>query len=266
MRVTVLGSGSQGNATLFECSRGTRVLVDAGLSLRAIRARYRAAHGEELQSVDALFLTHAHGDHVAHAAAVAQGLSAPVWHSRSTARQVDLPGASTNIFDPRAQVRVGSMRIALSPIPHDDPQVAVVVKDDGGDEVGLVTDLGRVPRSLEKHLRGCRTLLLEANHEPQMLAVAPYPRFLRDRIASAHGHLANAHAARLLKRLAPHRLERVVLMHLSETANSPRRARAHAERALTGYDVELMVAHQEKTCVLPRAARHAASPGALAGG
>lgn len=246
MRVTILGSGSQGNATLFEAPDGTRVLVDAGLSLRQIRGRYLKARGRELDSVDALVLTHAHGDHVAHAARVAKGLHATVHVSRSTERQVDLANVRVERLDPRSTIRIHGMRLHFSPIPHDDPQVAVVAEDDGGDQVGLVTDLGRVPRSLEKHLRGCRTLLLESNHEPELLATAEYPRFVRDRIASPHGHLSNAEAARLIRRLARHRLERVMLMHLSQKANSPQRARARALDALKGEDVEVRVAHQDR--------------------
>ena len=246
LRVTILGSGSQGNATLFETRCGTRVLVDAGLSLRKIRTRYRTARGSELESVDALVLTHAHGDHVAHAARVARGLGATVHLSRTTARQVDLRGAPSELLEPRGTVRIGALRVRCHPVPHDDPQVALVLEDDGGDQVGLVTDLGRVPRSLDKHLRGCRTLLLESNHEPELLATADYPRFLRDRIASPHGHLSNAEAATLLRRLAKHRLERVMLMHLSRKANSPRRALARAEAALDGSNVEIRIAHQEQ--------------------
>lgn len=246
MRVTILGSGSKGNATLFEAPDGTRVLVDAGLSLRQVRRRYQKARGTALERIDALVLTHAHGDHVAHAARVARGLGAPVYMSRSTERQVDLGDAKTQRVDARSTVRVRGMRLHFTPIPHDDPQVAVVAEDDGGDQVGLVTDLGRVPRSLVHHLRGCRTLLLESNHEPELLASAGYPRFVQDRIASPHGHLSNRDAARLLRRLARHRLERVMLMHLSQKANSPQRARARALEALAGEDVEVRVAHQER--------------------
>ena len=246
VRVTILGSGSRGNGTLFEAPDGTRVLVDAGLSLRQIRGRYRSARGAELDRIDALVLTHAHGDHVGHAARVARALAAPVYLSRSTERQVDLGDAAVERIDPRGTVRVRGMRLHFSPIPHDDPQVAVVAEDDGGDQVGLVTDLGRVPRSLTKHLRGCRTLLLESNHEPELLASAAYPRFVRDRIASPHGHLSNGDAAQLLRRLARYRLERVMLMHLSQKANSPQRARARALKALKGEDIEVRVAHQER--------------------
>ncbi len=246
VRVTILGSGSQGNATLFETDCGTRVLVDAGLSLRKIRSRYRAARDADLESVDALVLTHAHGDHVAHAGSVARGLGATVYLSRSTARQVDVGSAPAEELDPRGSLRVRGMLVRAHPVPHDDPQVALVMEDDGGDQVGLVTDLGRVPRTLEKHLRGCRTLLLESNHEPELLATCDYPRFLRDRIASPHGHLSNADAARLMKRLAKHRLERVMLMHLSRKANSPRRALAHAEKAVGALGVEVRIAHQDQ--------------------
>ena len=159
--------------------------------------------------------------------------------------------------------RLPRIRMHCCPVPHDDPQVAVVMEDDGGDRVGLVTDLGRVPRSLERHLEGCRTLLLESNHEPELLATADYPHFLRDRIASPHGHLSNVDAARLLKRLARQRLERVTLMHLSQKANSPRRALARALAAVDGHGVEVRVAHQDNVATYDKAPRRPARPLAL---
>ncbi|MEM1414107.1 MAG: MBL fold metallo-hydrolase [Myxococcota bacterium] len=247
MRIVVLGSGSQGNATVFE-SGGTRVLVDAGLSVRATRTRYREATGDDLGSLDALVLTHAHGDHVQHAKSVAAAYECPVHLQERTARQVELPEAARRVtLRPQASFGVGELRIGAVAVPHDEAQVALIVGD-GADEAALVTDLGHIPASLPRALRDVRTLLLEANHDPQLLAMAPYPASVRARVGGRYGHLANAQAAGLLRRLG-RALERVVLMHLSQSNNTPRKAREAVRDALRP-GVRLEVAAQDAPLVL----------------
>lgn len=248
MRVTILGSGSRGNATLFE-SAGTRVLVDAGLSLKRTRRAAFDARGATLDHLDALIVTHAHSDHVAHAKRIAKKFECPVHIQARTLESVELGTARTKIYEPHARLRIGALSFSMLPVPHDTPQVALVVRD-RNDCVGLVTDLGHVPRKLGAHLRHCRTLLLESNHDPELLAIAPYPLFVRARIAGSHGHLANAQAARLLRRLAKPPLDRVVLMHLSQKANSPEKAFRIAQRALGDHEAELLVASQDRPMLL----------------
>lgn len=240
MRVTILGSGSEGNATLFE-GGGASVLIDAGLSLRQIRARALAARGRPLETLDAVVITHAHTDHVAHAQRVAQAYGAQLFAQRATAEAWDLDGHCT--YEPSGTVRVGGLTLRTTPLPHDAAQVGVVVSD-GDDRVGLVTDLGHVPRALPGALRSCRTLLLESNHDVDLLRRGPYPASLRARIAGPEGHLSNAQAAGLLARLAAGPLERVVLMHLSKKTNTPELALAAARRALEGHGVAVLVASQ----------------------
>lgn len=248
MRVTILGSGSAGNATLFE-SAGTCVLVDAGLSLKRTRRAAFDARGATLDHLDALIVTHSHSDHVAHAKRIAKKYECPVHIQARTLERVDLGATRTKIYEPHARFRVGALRFCMLPVPHDTPQVAIVVRD-RDDCVGLVTDLGHIPRKLAGHLQHCRTLMLESNHDPELLAIAPYPLFVRTRIAGSHGHLANAQAARLLRRLAKPPLERVVLMHLSQKANSPEKAFRIAQRALGDHEAELLVAAQNKPLLL----------------
>lgn len=243
MRVTILGSGSEGNATLFE-SAGTRVLVDAGLSLKRTCLAAETARGVTLDHLDALIITHAHSDHVAHAKRIAKKFECPVHIQAPTLERVELGTTRTQIYDPYARLRIGALTFCMMPVPHDTPQVAIVVRD-RDDCVGLVTDLGHVPGKLTGHLRHCRTLLIESNHDPELLAIAPYPLFVRTRIGGSHGHLANAQTARLLRRLAKPPLERVVLMHLSRKANSPEKAFRYAQRALGDHEAELLVASQK---------------------
>ena len=249
VRTVVVGSGSEGNATIFE-SGGTRVLVDAGLSVRRVRRRYEEATGEALGRVDAIVLTHHHGDHVAHAGRAARAFDAPVYLTPATARQVTLPEETrTRPYARGGRVRIGALEVHAQPVPHDAPQVALVLRD-AADCVGLVTDLGETPRALARHLRDCRTLLLEANHCRELLPWAPYPAFIRERIGGPRGHRANAQCATFLGALKAAPLDRVVLMHLSKKTNDPRRARRAAGAALRGRNVQLEVAHQERPMVL----------------
>ncbi len=245
VRVTILGSGSEGNATVFESGK-TRVLFDAGLSLRRIRRRYQAAHGRPLEHLDGIVVTHSHGDHVSHVARVAKIFDAPVFMQAATAKCMKLE--SFEAIEPSHSFTIGALSVHPRRVPHDVPQVALVVRD-GDDCVGLATDLGYVSKALAADLGSCRTLLLESNHCRKLLAAAPYPMFVKERISSSRGHLANTQCARLLKHLAKPPLERVVLMHLSQKANSPEKARRIARAAL-GKRIDLFVARQDEPLVL----------------
>jgi len=251
VRTTILGSGSQGNCTLFEAA-GTRVLVDAGLSLRRVRKRAEEARGEPLDRVDAIVITHAHGDHVAHVKRVARHFDAPVFLRDETQKELDVDGLRVRPYARRGGFRIGALKVRVHPVPHDAPNVALVF-DDGSDCVGLVTDLGYVPRGLGRALRNCRTLLLELNHDPQLLAEAPYPPFVRARVGGRSGHLANAQSADLLRELGPGVLERVVCMHLSERNNSAPKALRIAREAC-GEGIQIYVAKQNQALVLDDAA------------
>jgi phosphoribosyl 1,2-cyclic phosphodiesterase len=230
MRITVLASGSRGNATLIEAG-GTTVLVDAGLAPKELRARAEAARGRPLERIDALVLTHAHGDHVAHAKAIGDAFDAPTWLTEATRRAHGVTtGAHTRVFGPRAPFRVGAIELSPHPVPHDAPQVALVFAH-GEARAALVTDLGFVRADLLAHLRGVGTLLIEANHCPNLLQWGPYPQEIKRRIASGAGHLSNAQTAEALEALAG-QLDTVVLMHLSSANNEPHLAREAADRAL----------------------------------
>ena len=239
MRVTILASGSAGNALVVE-SAGARVLVDAGLTLKVLFAGLTEAFGD-VPRFDAVVVTHAHGDHAAHAGRTAVALDAPLWLTQATRRCIRLPAeARTRVFGPRAPFDVGDIEVRPLGVPHDAPQVALVL-DDGHARVALVTDLGEVPDGLVDHVAGADVLLAESNHDLDMLRRGPYPESLRRRIASREGHLSNPQCAELLRALGP-ATRRVVLMHLSEQNNRPELALTHAQEALAGRDVVLSVA------------------------
>ena len=251
MQTTLLRSGSGGNATLFASTRA-RVLVDAGLSPRALGRELAALFAdEERPALSAIVITHAHRDHVGHAGRIAKMWGVPVYLSEATARHVRLEGGvETRTFHPRSAFEIGDLIVTPLPLPHDAAQVSLVF-DDGDHRVGLATDLGEVPPALCDHFAGCETLLLESNHDPDLLAQGPYPAFLKDRIASARGHLSNVQTHALLRAL-PACVRTIALLHLSETNNTPALARTLAEDALAGRDVALHVAEPQLPLTLPR--------------
>jgi len=195
----------------------------------------------------AMIVTHAHGDHVGHCARLARRFRVPVFATDATLRAAQLganarPMASDEPFD------IGAIRISPVPVPHDAPQVALVFEQ-RGHRAALVTDVGEPTAALIDHVRDCDALLLESNHDEGLLRSGPYPEPLKRRIASSHGHLSNSQAGEVLRALG-RRTRHVVLMHLSETNNTPDIALASARAALGGRDVRLSVAHQRNPVVI----------------
>jgi phosphoribosyl 1,2-cyclic phosphodiesterase len=244
MRITILGSGSRGNSTLVE-GGGARILVDAGLSPKEIECRAQSSLDRPLGHIDGIVLTHAHGDHVCHAQKCAEAFDAPIYLTAATRRRAKLASLPrTRVFGSRAPFSVGGLEVRPHPVPHDAPQVALVFVA-GEARAALVTDLGWVHQDLIAHLDGVGTLFIEANHEPTLLALGPYPPGLQKRIASGAGHLSNAQTAAALAALAPG-LENVILMHVSQANNEPHLALRAAERALANRRVNIRVASQDE--------------------
>lgn len=248
VRVTILGSGSEGNALVLE-SNTTCVVVDAGLSHRRLVRRLRRL-GRDMPWVSGVVVTHAHADHAAHASVYASRWGCPVHATASTIRALSLR-ESTNVkpFVAGRRFRIGDIRIRTRTVPHDAPQVALVFET-ADTSVGLVTDLGHVPKGLGRFLERADTLLLESNHDEEMLHAGPYPESLKQRVGGSRGHLSNSQASDLLAEL-PYIPSRVVLMHLSETNNRDSLARASAEAALGHQGTQLLVAKQREPLELP---------------
>ncbi len=241
MRVTILASGSGGNATLFSAG-GAGVLVDAGVAPAVIEARMRSALGEVV-GLDALVVTHPHGDHASKAEEVARHFGCPVWMTEATERRLPMPRLPKRVFGFNTPFDVGGIRVEPMPVPHDAPNVALVLSHRGA-RAGIATDLGHVPKKLAAHFEGCQLVMIESNHDPAMLAEGPYPEFLKQRVGSRTGHLSNAQTAHLIARLGRETRE-VVLMHLSRTNNQPMLALGQAREAVAGRKVEVRCAHQD---------------------
>ena len=225
LRVTVLGSGSRGNAVLVE-SQDTTVLVDAGFNPRALTRRLALA-GKRPEEVQALLLTHEHTDHACGAAAACTRWNWPLHATAGTLSHLPdadtMVGASLFVASLNCAFTVGGLSIIATPVPHDASEAAALIITDQstGCRVGVATDLGHVPESLPKYFERLDVLVIESNHDEQMLADGPYPSMLKRRIGSQLGHLSNKQAAAFLAQCAHKGLRSVVLAHLSETNNAP---------------------------------------------
>ncbi len=221
LRFTVLGSGSAGNAVVVE-SEGRRLLVDAGFSCREIERRL-ARVGASRDGFDGLLLTHEHGDHVRGAARFARRHRVPVYATAGTLEALDLgEDAETRVLRSGEPREIGPFAVEPFGVPHDAREpVGFVVEDAAGGRLGLVADLGTRSCLAWARLSDLDALILETNHDLQMLRDGPYPWPLKERIASRHGHLSNREAAEGVVDLVSDRLRWVVLYHLSRTNNLP---------------------------------------------
>jgi phosphoribosyl 1,2-cyclic phosphodiesterase len=240
--VTVLASGSSGNCTLVSSS-GTRLMVDAGLSCKELMRRMVLC-GENPRSVDAILITHEHSDHVAGLYVLAKKLKVPVyitaathdsyrrWARDSAGNRVRLERVES--FSPGRSFQIGDISVMPFTIPHDaiDP-VGFTFRSDGI-KVGVCTDLGYIPASVRHHLRGCHVLMIESNHDLELLRGGPYPWSVKQRVMSRVGHLSNDALADFLASDYDGEAEFLILAHLSEKNNHPEIARMTAERALGG--------------------------------
>lgn len=229
LRFRCLGSGSGGNALLVESRSGilpTRILVDVGFQPKQLARRLEQA-GLTLDDIDALVLTHEHGDHASGALALLAKKPLPVFATRGTARALGLPPeADLHVLHAGEPVEVGTLLVTPFAVPHDAMEPVQFVFSDGAAKLALLTDIGRPTHEVAAAVGGVHALLLECNHDATMLATGMYPPFLKMRIAGRDGHLSNAQAAELLAQVDRTRLQHLVAAHLSAHNNRPELARA----------------------------------------
>jgi phosphoribosyl 1,2-cyclic phosphodiesterase len=237
IRFKSLGSGSSGNATVVQARSGASVahlLVDCGLGIRELDKRLRAA-GMLADQIDAVFITHEHGDHIGCARTLALRERIPVYMSEGTYAAIgepDFEGLLRLACDGLA-FEVGALQVRPFTVPHDAREPLQLTCTDGATRLGVVTDLGHVTAHVMQELAGCATLLLECNHDEEMLRSSTYPPFLKRRVGGPYGHLANSAAAALARAvLDAGGLRQVVAAHLSEQNNKPDLARAAVAQAL----------------------------------
>jgi phosphoribosyl 1,2-cyclic phosphodiesterase len=247
VRVTVLASGSGGNVCVVESS-GTRVLVDAGLSGREIERRLKA-RSMDAESIAAIFLTHEHQDHGSGALAFSTRFGCPIFATAGTAAALGLEGDLFSPYvriDPGREGRLGSLGFRPFGTPHDANESVAYAFEADGARLVVASDLGRAEESFVEFVRGATTILLEFNHDEDMLRDGPYTWPLKRRISGGWGHLSNRQSAEVVRRAAGPRLRRVVATHLSRTNNTPPLALAALSGALerSGWEVPFEAADQ----------------------
>lgn len=236
MNVTVLGSGSRGNAILIE-SGETRLLVDAGFSGRDLERRLAEVEVDPA-SLTALLVTHDHGDHTRGMGVAARRWNLPLYLTPLTRNAcADLLDGSERVvlYESAAPVEIGALRVTPFLTVHDavDPVAVTVTDAASGEKLGIATDLGRATAGVRHALQQCDVLILESNHDEILLRESPYPWSVKSRIGGSHGHLSNRAAAELAGELFHDGLCAVLLAHLSEQANDP-----HLAREVVGHALE----------------------------
>lgn len=229
MRFSVLSSGSKANCTFVEAA-GMRFLVDCGLSGKQAELRM-AEVGVDPATLNAILVTHEHADHIHGVATLSRRYGIPVYANARTMERIAKP-RGREIFTTGSDFSLGNIEITPFSIVHDaaDP-VGFSIRAEGLKLV-LLTDLGRVTTLVQEHVRGANAILLESNHDQEMLQSCSYTWELKQRISSTHGHLCNEAAGQLLEEIMHPELFHIVLGHLSENSNTPTLALQSAQTHL----------------------------------
>ena len=250
VKFCVLASGSSGNAALL-ATENTRILVDAGLSMRELGKRL-AAVGEDLARLSAVLVTHEHTDHIAGLPVMARNrdMRAAIYLTRLTAPAIDWGEARPRLepFQAGASFQIGDVEVQSFSIPHDAIDPVGFCFEAQGVRIGIATDLGYIPESIKFHLRRTDLLLLEANHDLDMLKVGPYPWSVKQRVMSRVGHLSNLVMSDYILEDLNSTTAHLVMGHISEQNNHPEIVRMIATQALEqrGLATRLAIAEQRR--------------------
>lgn len=251
MRFASLGSGSEGNGLVVEGRDGqglSRVLLDCGFSLKE-SVRRLARLGLTPESLDAIVVTHEHGDHIGGVFRLAQRYSIPVWATHgtlSTFKAEEAGELDIHVCVSDVPFAIGGIEIHPYPVPHDAREPTQFVFSDGHVRLGVLTDAGRSTPHITRVLGGCKALVLECNHDRNLLKNSKYHYSLKQRIGGDYGHLANETAAEILGALDGSQLVRVIAAHLSQQNNTPALARAALAGVLGVRPVEIGIADQSE--------------------
>ncbi|WP_319586908.1 MBL fold metallo-hydrolase [uncultured Desulfobulbus sp.] len=235
MKFSVLGSGSKGNCTLVEAG-STRLLIDNGFSGKEIVSRLSTL-GIAPETLTAIIVTHEHDDHIKGVGVLARRLNLPVYANEATHRVAELRVGVVPLrreFAAGEPFAINGLQVHPFSVSHDSADPVGFVVSDGTGSLGYCTDTGKITQLISHHLRQCQALVLEANHDVQMLKDGPYPLPLQQRVLSSRGHLANTDSLAFAAQLAEQRLRLVVLAHLSEINNHPDLVLREARQQLPG--------------------------------
>lgn len=247
MRFASLGSGSAGNATLVEAGE-TRLLLDCGFSVKETVQRL-ARLSLAAEQLNGILVTHEHDDHARGVFKLAARYQIPVWLTHGTYRMCEryLPSQPVNLhlIDAHTPFALRDIEVHPYPVPHDAREPAQFVFTDGAHKLGVLTDVGSVTPHIVAMLQACDGLLLECNHDLEMLRTGPYMQSLKKRVGGWLGHLDNQSSAQLLGQLDNRRLKHLVAAHLSEKNNTPALARQALSEVLHCSAEWIGIAHQQ---------------------
>lgn len=251
MRFASLGSGSEGNSLLISSgsdSRASYVMLDCGFGPKEVERRL-ARLGLSPQQLSGVVVTHEHSDHIGGVFKLARHLRLPVWLTHGSfegASRDEMAGVDLRICRDGERFTVGDLELTPYTVPHDACEPVQYVASDGLRKLGVLTDVGQSTPHLLAALNGCDALLLEFNHDSEMLSRSAYPAWLKSRIAGPLGHLSNAASAEILAALDKRRLRTLVAAHLSQRNNTEERARSAIREVIDDGGVEVIVAGQQQ--------------------
>lgn len=244
MQFAILGSGSRGNASLIEAD-GSCVMVDCGFSMKETEARL-ARLGRQPDQINAILVTHEHTDHIKGVGAFSRKHKVPVYTTRGTGKSKMLGNLpSWHRISPEDSFSIGGLHIQSFPVPHDAREPCQFIFTDGNRRFAQLTDTGSSTSHIEQLLSGCHAMILECNHDPDMLSESMYPESVKQRIRSKYGHLSNGQAANFLQAIDVGQLQQIVLAHLSEQNNTPYLARESVSDALNCETDWIEIAEQD---------------------
>ncbi|HXZ95730.1 MAG TPA: MBL fold metallo-hydrolase [Burkholderiales bacterium] len=246
MRFASLGSGSQGNALVVEVKQ-TRVMLDCGFGINEVVSRLSRLDLTP-QEMTAIVVTHEHSDHIGGVVKLARKFGLPVWVTFGTASVFQAEFSSLPrvcYFEVHQRFSIGEIELEPFPVPHDAREPAQFVFSDGARRLGVITDTGSSTPHIESVLSRCDALVLECNHDLEMLKNSNYPVPLKERITGRFGHLSNEDAAKLLASLDCGRLQHLIAAHLSQNNNTPQLAKAALSRVLNCEPERVGIADQQ---------------------
>jgi phosphoribosyl 1,2-cyclic phosphodiesterase len=249
--VSVLASGSRGNATFIKTD-SVRILIDAGISRKDLSARLTAIN-EDPDGIDAVLITHEHNDHSNGLKTLLKEVRIQAFLTWGTisglhAEQYELNGSTIVPITPGSHFTIGDVEVMPFRVPHDALEPVAFSVSCRGIRITQLTDIGHLPDAVAEYLRASDVLILESNHDLEMLRVGPYPWNLKQRLMGRYGHLSNTAVARFIEEQYDGNASHLLLAHLSERNNHPELARQEALKALArrGLDTALSVTVQHE--------------------
>jgi len=245
MRFAYLGSGSRGNAAVIE-SNQTRLMLDCGFSIKETERRLaRLELGPS--DLSGILVTHEHSDHISGVGAFARRHKVPVWITPGTFasnKTGEIPHMS--LVNSHQAFSIGDINVQPVPVPHDAKEPCQYIFNSEGLRLGILTDVGHITPHIQRHYARCDCLVIECNHDVEMLRVGPYPYTLKQRVGGNYGHLNNQQAASMLRHADHKRLQMVMAVHVSEKNNSKNLVSRALKDELGSTNIDVQIADQSE--------------------